>query len=292
MSDSHISDHLPEVDELDDQDKPAEWRTLSKKLTRQYLSLPYTAKESARAAVDAINTLSGRVDFVLHIGDVLFNPVSEQEYSVAGDIYGRLNHPVHFVPGNHDNSKWLQRVLLKRSDDEIQPTLDYEIEHDGVQIVCIDTSREHRLLDEQLAWLDSRCSVADDRPLLVFLHHNLISFNNYFTEMVKLRNGNDVHLILRKARNRLRGVFLGHLHQCLDLYWDGILYSHVGSTCFQIDIWPGDIETESDLPAFPGNDTTQLPSFNVVTITAEQTFIRHHRYRIPSAHPPPKSKKA
>jgi hypothetical protein len=70
----------------------------------------------------------------------------------------------------------------------------------------------------------------------------------------------------------LRGVFFGHVHQATETYRDGILYSSVLSSWYQLHCWPGQSGILEDREADPG--------FDVVTITRAQTFIRRHRFRV------------
>ena len=87
---------------------------------------------------------------------------------------------------------------------------------------------------------------------------------------MRMENGEDFHRALLPARDRLRGVFFGHVHQNTDTLRDGILYVSTTSSWTQIFNYPGQIETE--------NERAALPGFSVVTITREQTYIRRHRY--------------
>jgi hypothetical protein len=87
-----------------------------------------------------------------------------------------------------------------------------------------------------------------------------------------LQNGERLHAILLKAHARLRGVFFGHIHQNVDIYRDGILYSSVLSSWYQLHSYPGQEKTNVDVAAEPG--------FNIVTVTSTQTFIRRHRFSV------------
>ncbi len=81
-----------------------------------------------------------------------------------------------------------------------------------------------------------------------------------------LTNGLDLHGILLKAKQRLRGVFYGHIHETIVTTRDGITYYSVQSGWFQTRTWYGQ--------ANPARDLTQYPGFNLVTLTDRDTFVR------------------
>jgi 3',5'-cyclic-AMP phosphodiesterase len=146
-----------------------------------------------------------------------------------------------------------------------------------VQIIALDSSRAGHAhagwLDEaQLDWLNTICTADDPRPLVVATHHHPIPIDVPWLDQLGLGNGQVMHEILLQARHRLRGVFFGHVHHSLDIYKDGILYSSVASAAYQFMAWPGQAQAALDMVADPG--------LNLVTVTAEQTFIRHHRFRL------------
>lgn len=236
----------------------------------------YTALAGARELVRQVNALPFAPDFVLHTGDVAFDPF-EDAYLAAREILSGIRYPVYYLPGNHDEAGMLQRVFLGRT--EILPSFDYEFEVNGVQIVCIDSSRPDQyargiLLPEQLERIERIVSAPDKRPLVVAVHHNVLPIGAPFWDtFMRLTNGEELHRLLVRARDRLRGVFHGHVHMATDTYVDGVLYTSVPSSWYQLECWPGQSHIIEDRGAEPG--------FNVVTVTRTQTHIRRHRYHVP-----------
>ncbi|HYO88815.1 MAG TPA: metallophosphoesterase [Candidatus Limnocylindrales bacterium] len=236
----------------------------------------YPAMAGARELVRQVNALPFAPDFVLHTGDVTFDP-QEDAYLAARDILSGIKYPTYYVPGNHDKAEMLQRAFLGRQ--EILPSFDYEFEVNGVQVVCIDSSTPTQyaggvLLPEQLANIERIVSARDDRPLIVGIHHNVLPIGAPFWDtFMRLTNGEDLHQLLVRAKDRLRGVFHGHVHMATDTYTDGVLYTTVPSSWYQLECWPGQSNIIEDRGAEPG--------FNVVTVTRTQTFIRRHRFHVP-----------
>jgi 3',5'-cyclic AMP phosphodiesterase CpdA len=233
---------------------------------------------AARALVEQVNAVPFTPDFVLHTGDVAYDP-QEPAYALARDILGGIRWPVYYLAGNHDDARMLQRVFLAR--DTVQPEWYYTFECGGVQIVCLDSTGpapepSGTVSEAQLNWLRAITEADDPRPLVVAVHHNTLQTGvPWLDTFMRMANGDALHAALLPARDRLRGVFYGHIHQNNQTTRDGILYSSVLSSWYQIQSWPEQTDTVLETDAEPG--------FNVVTITTSGLHIRHHRYSLPAA---------
>lgn len=236
----------------------------------------YTALDGARELVRQVNALPFAPDFVLHTGDITFDP-HEDAYLAAREVLSGIRFPTYYLAGNHDDGGMLQRVFLGR--ETADPSFEYEFEMNGVQVVCIDSSHPAKyaqgmLYPEQLERIERIVKAPDSRPLVVAIHHNVLPIGAPFWDtFMRLTNGEDLHRLLVRAKDRLRGVFHGHVHMATDTYVDGVLYTSVGSSWYQLECWPGQSHIIEDRGAEPG--------FNVVTITRAQTHIRRHRFHVP-----------
>lgn len=271
----HISDtHILKPGQTHDfSDIQPEWETYA----RQIMTLPYTTHAAAQAMVREINNLPARVDFVLHTGDVFNDPTSADDYDLVAELFAPIKYPLYYLPGNHDDTASLQQVLLGR--DSAQP-FDYEFEMNGVHIVCLDSNdrtgqypaHSGWLNDDQLTRLETICAAADTRPLVVALHHPPFVIDSPPLDSLRLYNGDALHKILLNARDRLRGVYFGHIHHPVDVWQDGILYSSAASGWYQFAAWP---EYTTGAIIEGAN-----PGFSLVTITTERVFIRRHTYQV------------
>ena len=81
----------------------------------------------------------------------------------------------------------------------------------------------------QPEWLDEYYLAADDGNLVMSLHHNIVLFSKHHTPLVHLRNGRNVDHMLATGHHRFQSMFVGHLHQSLDVYCGGGLDSHVST---------------------------------------------------------------
>lgn len=235
----------------------------------------HSAREGAEALVRAVNVLPFQPDFILHTGDVVYDP-DPAAYVVAQEILGQLKAPVLYVAGNHDDRTELQRTLGGVSNPT--PYYHYEREINGVQIIVLDSNGPAEVprgyvTPEQLNWFEERTAGFDLRPLIVTIHHNVLPVNiPWLDDFMRTTNGWDVHVTLMPVRGRLRGVFSGHVHQPLDTVRDGILYVSAASSWCQFHAYPEQVDTIDDTGSGPG--------FNIVTVTHDQTYIRHCRFKV------------
>ena len=235
----------------------------------------YHPRSGVDSLISQLNNLPFTPDFVLHTGDIVSAP-DARRYVLARDLLSQIKAPVYYIPGNHDESEMLQRIFLQR--ETVQPTLHYELDINGVQIVCLDSTGPAQqpsgmVSTQQLDWLRVICEAQDPRPLVVAVHHNVIPTGvPWLDDYMRMANGDDLHAILCSARQRLRGVFYGHIHQQTQTWRDGIVYSSVLSSWYQLHAWPGQADTVFELDAEPG--------FSVVTIGRDFTHVRQHRFPV------------
>lgn len=226
----------------------------------------------ARKLVAALNALPFPIDFVLHTGDVAYDPVPDA-YHTCVEILSEIKYPVYYAAGNHDDSSALQSIVMKQ---DPLPQLHHTFEVNGVQIAIVDsnggaTPPAGYMTESQLTWLSSICAADDRRPLVIATHHNpQTGFTPWLDDFMGIQNTDAFHQAILPARHRLRGVFFGHVHQNLDMYKDGILYASTLSSWSQFMSYPGMDETQKDAGAYPG--------FSLVHITQDQTFIRRYRF--------------
>lgn len=230
-----------------------------------------------KALIEQVNALPFTPDFILHTGDVAYDPVPEV-YATVRDLMAQFKVPVYYVAGNHDSSAALQHILMQRENP--LEALHGEFEINGVQLICVDSNGPAKIpagniTPEQLAWLDKLCTAEDDRPLIIAVHHNIVPCGvPWLDDFMRTDNGEDFHNIVMKARHRLRGVFHGHIHQPIDIVRDGVLYSAAASPWCQFGAYPMPENTEIT------TDPAAQPGFSVVTLTHQQTYIRRHSFRI------------
>jgi Icc protein len=239
----------------------------------------HTTIQGAKALIHEINSLPFEPDFVLHTGDVVYDP-DVKAYEAAGELLTQLKYPIYYLAGNHDDPHMLQHIMLRHGVDDVLSPFDYQFELKGIQIVAVDSNGPAQkpagaVTKDQLARLDGIAKAQDSRPLVVAVHHNVLPNDSpWWDGFMRMTNGEEFHRALLPARERLRGVFHGHVHQCSDVYRDGILYSSVASSWYQLQCYPGQTLTLADRGTPPG--------YSIAVVTPEQSFVRRHYFRVPS----------
>jgi 3',5'-cyclic AMP phosphodiesterase CpdA len=240
------------------------------------------------ALVDAINRLSFKIDFVLHTGDVVEDR-SEAAYRAARRALGKLRRPVLYLAGNHDDGDALQAVMLGET--RVKDRFDWERMAGGVRLVALDTrgpdDPQGTLTDGQLSWLRGFCA-ADGPPMAIFMHHPPLPMDTPWLDNgwagpkrhhphMLLNRGPEFLDVLAPARDRIRGVFFGHIHRSCQIAHRGILFCGAPSAFGQLHTWPDQTIPEASADE-PGG-------FTLVTVTAEQTIVRQHAIKRPAPHP-------
>lgn len=249
--------------------------------TADYTRHGHHSLSCARRVVEIINTLPVRPDFVIHTGDIVTDPHPDS-YRLAAETFARLQAPIYYVNGNHDRAADIRRYLPMGPKVEAgsEPSrLSYTFEMKGWRFLVLDArgpdeiDPQGLLADSQLELLAQE-AVPTGPPLAVFVHFPALLLNSpWMDRNMLIQNGEAMHRALLPARNRLAGVFHGHIHQSMQIVRDGILYVSVASAFSQFGAWPGAIE--------PYYDSNHDPGYNFVHLLARQTIIHQQTFPRP-----------
>lgn len=181
--------------------------------------LPKVA-ETAEAEPDALTPA-----FALHTGDVF-------EYSIVDDCWqdwlrlARLfSCPVHYVPGNHDNTWASINHHLRESFGNDS----YSFDHEGCHFVCLNSAGALDPLpcwdQRTLLWLSNDLSkVSRGTPVFLAMHHPQSRDSGFASEYDKLRFWEVIrhhHVVV---------MFDGHWHQVHAGQWQNIPRVNGGET--------------------------------------------------------------
>jgi 3',5'-cyclic-AMP phosphodiesterase len=225
--------------------------------------------------INTINTLPFHVDFVLHTGDVV-EDASEAAYKQVQPLIEKIELPIYFAAGNHDDRDLLQKYLL-----DAEPTgkrFDYTVEIGGFVLAVFDTRGPidpgGHLEDEQLEKVRELCT-PDGPPLIIAMHHQPIRLDVSWLDEGNMivDNGEAFVQAIAPARNRIRGVFFGHVHRAFQVTRDGILYASAPSAFAQLQSYPGQ--------RLPLASSHEPYGFSLVTIDEHSTIVRQHHLARP-----------
>lgn len=237
----------------------------------------YTSKHpipGIHRLIEHVNALPYTPDFILHTGDVAYDPYPDL-YPAVRNIFSELKAPVYYVPGNHDHNQALQATLMGR--DEIQVPLYHTMAVNDVRLLFLDSNGTveppaGEVSSEQVAWLQAQVQADDPRPIIIAVHHPMLPTHDseWYDTFMRTVNGEAVHEVLRPAASKIRGVFFGHVHQHIEMLVDGILYSAAPSSWLQFHTWP-----RQNIDTIQAEE--QLAGFCTVTITTLGTTIQRFR---------------
>ena len=232
---------------------------------------------SLERLIDMLNELPEPPEFLIHTGDVSHNQ-SPESYELAAEVLARFQMPVYYVNGNHDRPDMIRQYLhapQHPSGDTAAP-LDYTFEVKGERFLVLDAQNSEvkdppGLLREAQLNYAREVVAADGGPLTVVMHYPLFPMASpWLDEHMLVQNGEALHAILKPARDRLRGVLLGHLHRSCQLQRDGIVYTCAGSTFVQYAWRPWD-----DLPEV---DHDYPSTYNYVQYFQDQVIVHQYTF--------------
>jgi 3',5'-cyclic AMP phosphodiesterase CpdA len=255
--------------------------------TPDYANYGHRSYPNLAAVINAINALPFSVDFVLHTGDVAQNGTAE-EYALAKPLLATSRFPIYYANGNHDDCEQLQRALLGIQTPSAR--YDYTFSAHGAQIAVFDSADRQGhtgiLLDSQLEALRALCT-SEGAPLIIVLHHPPVPLDATWIDhgwsvpdrppygTMLLANWQAFQAAIAPARERLRGVFFGHIHHAHQVWHNGVFYCAAPSTFGQLASFP-----EQRLP----QPTPEQPAaFNLVTVDGAQVTVRQCAVARPAA---------
>ena len=230
--------------------------------------------------VSLINAFPQPPDFVLHTGD-LVNDRSAASVALAAEALEPLNVPLVLVNGNHDARGLLRAQFDLPADPDGDPDapLDYVYEIKGERFLVLDgwtrevPDPQGKLSAAQIARV--RAEAASDGPrFTVLLHYPPFPMGSPWLDAnMPLVNGDELHAALLPARDRLRGVFFGHMHRTCHIVRDGITYTGAPSALYGYLWRPWDER--------PIADFDLLPAYNIVQYFADQVVMQQYVFPRP-----------
>lgn len=186
---------------------------------------------SYQAVLDAISAQARHYDLIVASGDLAQDHSTEAYQHFIHGIQ-RLPAPCVWLPGNHDFQPTMFATLAAAKINECKQVLAGE----SWQIVLLDSQvfgvPHGELSDYQLDWLGNALARYPQRHTLVFLHHHPLASGCTWLDQHSLRNSHMLDAVL-KNYPLAKTVVCGHIHQALDLNWNGRRMLSTPSTCVQ-----------------------------------------------------------
>lgn len=131
-----------------------------------------------------------------------------EAYEELQSIIKTIAMPVHVTLGNHDNRANFRAVFGGEG------SVDTHFDVAGWRVVLVDTLKDGSAMGElddgQLSWLDEALGSAQDRQIVIGMHHPPHSMHLPAFERMKL--GTAEFFDIAKRHGNVRHMLLGHVH--------------------------------------------------------------------------------
>lgn len=227
--------------------------------------------------LEAISSLPFTPDFIVHTGDIAADP-DEGSYALFQSAVQNISVPFYYVAGNHDDSMMVKTFLkIGEKTDLMENKVVYRYEKKGQSFLVLD-GRGPREIDPHGTISDEQFEIIEkelskDQPITVFIHFPLLQMDcPWIDRDMLLFEGDRLHQLFAKHKDRINGVFFGHVHRGNTVLKDGIRYCSVASTCLQFGLLP-----EQEQPTFEDH---KRGYFNVVTIDDGKMIVREQSVQL------------
>jgi len=187
--------------------------------------------DSYQAVLEAIQAQHRPCDLIVATGDLAQDQTAAAYQHFAEGI-ASFSAPCVWLPGNHDFQPAMYSALQEAGISSAKRVLIGE----HWQILLLDSQVfgvPHGELSEfQLDWLEQKLADCPERYTLLLLHHHPLPSGCSWLDQHSLRNAGELDNVLQNFP-RVRHLLCGHIHQELDLDWNGRRLLATPSTCVQ-----------------------------------------------------------
>ena len=186
-----------------------------------------------------VERLGIRPDAIVFAGDLTEDGESgayARLREIVEPVARRLEAPVVWVAGNHDERPEMRRDLLGL--EPTQEPIDGVWDLGGLRLIALDTSvpgwHHGDLTQAQLDWL--RRELATPAPLgtVLAMHHPPIPTHLTFFDILELRDQPALAEVLRGSD--VRSILAGHLHYSTHGTFAGIPVAVASATCYSMNL--------------------------------------------------------
>ncbi|MCK5359513.1 MAG: 3',5'-cyclic-AMP phosphodiesterase [Gammaproteobacteria bacterium] len=201
--------------------------------------------ESLRAIISLVEQETN-VSGILATGD-LSQDSSLASYQRFEKIVSKLDLPVYWLPGNHDNPDYFHN-----SPENFPLPGRSLIETECWRILMLDSvipgDESGHLASSELDYIDENVK-ADGKHHLLLLHHQPVPCGTAWLDTMKLDNSDELLQVIA-SKPSIRAVIHGHIHHEVEHRIANIRYISTPSTCFQFTPGTDDFSLDTRLPGY------------------------------------------
>lgn len=187
-------------------------------------------EQGLQDVIELIEQKESKLDGVLVTGDASQDN-SSSSYQRLYSHLERLGADQHWIPGNHDELKAMQKAL---GEDHECFRQCIDLGNWRVIMLCSNVvGAVHGMLKQsELELLESALKQSGNKHVLVCLHHNPVPVKAVWLQQHALQNPDELFSVLDKYP-QVKAVLFGHIHHELKRTRKGVAYLGSPSTCVQ-----------------------------------------------------------
>lgn len=219
------------------------------------------------ACLEEIRELHADAARIIISGDLVQRPHLEA-YRLLRNELERMPMDHRLLVGNHDERSMLLEVFPDTG--SVDGFIQSSDELADVQLLYLDTlasdGKHHGELDAaRLGWAAGQIAAADNRPLLVFLHHPPFEIGVPALDRLRLLEAEGLAKALR-SRSGPTQLFCGHLHRNVSGAWAGHSFAILKSSHVQIDL---------DMVGSKLLRSKEPPGYGVILVHGERIVVNY-----------------
>jgi 3',5'-cyclic AMP phosphodiesterase CpdA len=185
-----------------------------------------------RAAMDRINALPARPDFMIHTGDLSHGARANEFDDLEQVLKDARTSAIYYVPGEHDtldDGKLYKERFVRNASGATW----YSFDHRGVHFLALNNCAQldglGQIGPEQLTWMkNDLAALQDSTPIVVFAHIPLWSVYPRWG----WGTGDGEHALGLLRRFGSVTVLNGHIHQVMQKAEGNVAFHTAASTAF------------------------------------------------------------
>ncbi len=179
-------------------------------------------------------------DAVIFTGDTV-QTAQVEEYEYLRELLAPLEAPLYVVPGNRDDKRVLQAVLLPNGPLSNVPlsnihkgnanlpdnvdSLQYVVDEHAVRLIAIDSTavgeRKGVFGSERQSWLETVLSEKPRQPTILFIHHPPFDVGDHYIGGYRRQEDADALADIVQRHPQVKALLCGHVHRLIDRAWAG-----------------------------------------------------------------------
>lgn len=230
--------------------------------------------ERLAQAIDAIARDHADAALCLLTGD-LADADHDDAYRELVRLVGRLPMPVCPMVGNHDDRAGLRAAFPQLGTDS--GFLQYVRDTPAGRFLLLDTVDAGKgsglYCAERQDWLRRQLAACGGRPVFLAMHHPPLAVGMPSMDQYSLRNPQEFWSVIEPYRDRIRHIFLGHVHRPIGGSWYGVPISCARSPNHQVAL---DLKSRPVSGDVPG--CQEAPGFSVALIDETSVVVHHQTF--------------